>query len=64
MHANSLATLATSSVQSLPQVILVKDLCKLTKIKRERVPIHQIRMRPSWMDLIMLFLKDDILLEK
>ena len=64
MHANSLATLATSSVQSLPQAILVKDLCKLIKIKRERVPIHQIRMRLSWMDLIMLFLKDDILPEK
>ena len=27
-HANSLATLATSSAQSLPRVILVEDLCK------------------------------------
>ena len=36
-HADSLATLTTSSVQSLPQVILVEDLCKPTGIKRENV---------------------------
>ena len=36
-HANSLATLATSLVQSLPQVILVEDLCKPTEMKREIV---------------------------
>ena len=34
-HANSLATLATSLAQSLPQVILVEDLCKPTEMKRE-----------------------------
>ena len=28
-HANSVATLATSLAQDLPQVILVEDLCKL-----------------------------------
>ena len=32
-HADSLATLATPSTQSLPQVILVQDLCKPTKVK-------------------------------
>ena len=36
-HANSLATLATSLAQSLPQVILVEDLCKPTEMKREIV---------------------------
>ena len=46
-HADSLATLTTSSVQSLPQVILVEDLCKPTGIKRENVQIHQIKLRPS-----------------
>ena len=35
-HPDSLATLATFSAQSLPQVILVEDLCKPTKIKREK----------------------------
>ena len=46
-HADSLAILATSSVQSLPRVILVKDLCKPTKMKKEMVHIHQIRVGPS-----------------
>ena len=34
-HVDSLATLATSLVQGLPQVILVEDLFKSTEIKRE-----------------------------
>ena len=62
-HADSLATLAISSAQSLPQVILVEDLYKPTEMKREMVHIHQIRVGPSWMDSIVLFLKEDILLE-
>ncbi|XP_075633336.1 uncharacterized protein LOC142605782 [Castanea sativa] len=32
-HADSLTTLATSSVQSLPRVILIEDLCKSTEMK-------------------------------
>ena len=36
-HANSLATLVTSLAQSLPQVILVEDLCKRIEMKREIV---------------------------
>ena len=46
-HADSLATLATSSVQSLPWVILVEDLCKPTEIGRNVVHVHQIRVGPS-----------------
>ena len=34
-HADSLATLATSSAQDLPRVILVEDLCTHTPIKRD-----------------------------
>ncbi|XP_050259289.1 uncharacterized protein LOC126704342 [Quercus robur] len=63
-HANSLATLATFSAQSLSRVILVKDLCKPIEVKREMVHIHQIRVGPSWMDPIALFLKEDIFLEE
>ena len=62
-HAYSLATLATSSAQSLPWVILVEDLCKTTEVRRNVVYIHQIRVGPSWMDFIVLFLKEDILPE-
>ena len=32
-------------------------------MKREIVKIHQIRVGPNWMDPIVLFLKNDILLE-
>ena len=39
-HADSLATLATSLAQGLPRVIVVKGLCKPTKMKGERVYIH------------------------
>ena len=34
-HADSLATLATSSAQDLPRVILVEDLCTPILIKRD-----------------------------
>ena len=63
-HADSLATLATSSAQSLPRVIFVEDLYKPTEVKREVVHVHQVRLGPSWMDPIVLFLKDDLLLEE
>ncbi|XP_075661498.1 uncharacterized protein LOC142631252 [Castanea sativa] len=60
-HVDSLATLTTSSMQSLPRVILVEDLCKPSKMKGDMVQVHQIRAGPSWMDSILLFLKEDIL---
>ena len=64
MHANSFTTLATSSTQSLPRVIFIEDLCNLTEAKRNMVHVHQIRAGPSWMDFIVLFLKEDTLLEE
>ena len=33
-------------------------------MKREKVQIHQIKVGPSWMDPIVLFLKDDTLPEE
>ena len=60
-HADSLATLTTSSVQSLPRVILIKNLCKPTKVTGKVVNVHQVKVRPSWMDPIVLFLRKDIL---
>ena len=51
-YANSLATLATSSTQSRPWVILVEDLYSPTEMKREKVQIHQLRVGPSWDDLL------------
>ena len=60
-HADSLATLATSSAEGLPRVILVEDLCKADGVKEDMIQIHQVRVGPSWMDPIMSFLKDDTL---
>ena len=42
-------------------MILVEDLCNHTKTKRSMVQIHQLRAGPSWMDPIVLFLKEDVL---
>ena len=62
-RADSLAMLATSSEQSLPRVILIEDLCKPTEVKGRLVHVHQVRVGLSWMDPIVLFLREDILLE-
>ncbi|XP_050242117.1 uncharacterized protein LOC126691079 [Quercus robur] len=63
-HANSLAMLVISSAQSLPRVILVENFCKRTEMKNEVVHIHQIKVGPSWMGSIVLFLEDILLEEK
>ena len=63
-HADSLATLAMSSTQDLPQVVLVEDLCTPTPLQRDMPRIHQIKLGPSWMDPILLFLEKDILPEE
>ena len=62
-HTDSLATLATSSAQDLPRVILVEDLHKPSEEVRNVIQVHQVRMGPSWMDPIALFLKEDVLPE-
>ena len=46
-HVDSLATLATSFAWSLPQVILVEDLCKPIEVRREVVHVHLGRVGPS-----------------
>ena len=60
-HADSLATLATSSAQPLPRVILVEDLCHPTTEKGNRIRVHNVKAGPSWMDPLVLFLKQDTL---
>ena len=62
-HADSLATLATSSAQGLPRVILVEDLHRPSEEVRSATQVHQVRVGPSWMDPIALFLKEDVLLK-
>ena len=63
-HADSLATLATSTAQDFPKVIFVEDLYTSIPIKRDLLQVHQIKLGPSWMDSILLFLERDILPEE
>ena len=60
-HADSLATLASSSAKSQPQVILVKDLYRPIKINGVAAHVQQILVGSSWMDPIISFLKEDTL---
>ena len=46
-HADSLATLATSSEQDLPRVVLVEDLYMHTSVHHGTPWIHQIKLGPS-----------------
>ena len=41
----------------------MEDLCKPIEVRRNETHIHQIRVGSSWMDFIVLFLKEDILSE-
>ena len=43
-HADSLATLATSSAQNLPRVIMVEDLCTPIPMRKDLLQIHQINL--------------------
>ena len=60
-HADSLATLATSSAGKLPRIILVEHLSKASKLAKNMVRTHEVRVGPSWIDPIVTFLKDNIL---
>ena len=53
--------LATSSAQCLPRVILVEDLHKPLVMKTRMIHVHNIKVGPSWMGPLVLFLKEDTL---
>ena len=63
-HADSLATLATSTARDLPRIILVEHLDRANEVVKGMVYIHEVRVGPSWMDHIVRFLKDDVLPEE
>ena len=62
-HADSLATLATSSAQNLPRIILIENLCKPSRIRGNIICVPHIRIGPSQMDPIIRFLSKDVLPE-
>ena len=63
-HADSLATLAMSSAQDLPLVVLVEGLYMHNSVHHGIPRIHQIKLGLSWMDSISLFLENDVLPEE
>ena len=63
-HADSLATLATSSAGDLPRIIFVEHLDRANEVVKGMVHVHEVRVGPSWMNPIVKFLKDDILPEE
>ena len=63
-HADSLATLTRSSAQDLPRVVLVEDLYTQALTHHDAPRIHQVKLGPSWMDAISLFLEKDVLPEE
>ena len=46
-HVDSFVTLATSSTQDLPRVILVEDLYKPIALRGNEIHVHQIRVGPN-----------------
>ena len=62
-HADSLATLATSSAQNLLRIILVEDLGRPSGEKGKMVCVPHVIVGPSQMDPIIQFLSKDVLLE-
>ena len=62
-HANSLTTLATSSAQNFPRIILVEDLDRPSGEKGKMIYVPHVRVGPSWMDPIIQFLSKDVLPE-
>ena len=62
-HADSFATLVTSSAQNLPRIILVEDLGRPSREKGKMVCVPHVRVGPSWMDPIIQFLSKDVLPE-
>ena len=62
-HVDSLATLATSSAQNLPHIILTEDLGKPLGEKVNMIYVPYVRIGPNWMDPIIQFLSKDVLPE-
>lgn len=63
VHAESLATLATSLGEGLPRIIMVEDLVASSWDNQVLVRVNVVHVGLSWMDLVVSFLKDGTLLE-
>ena len=55
--------LATSLGSNLPRVIIVKDTAHPNFIEKPFVGVYSIQVGPSWMDPLIIFLKQGLLFE-
>ena len=62
-HANSLATLHTSIGESLPRIIVVESLSTSSHDNKTPIPVSVVHIEPSWMDLVVSFIKNGTLLK-
>ena len=62
-HADYLAMLATSLGSNLPRVFIFEDMVHPNFIEKPLVGMHSIQVGPSWMDPLVIFLKQGLLLE-
>ena len=62
-HADSLAMLATSLESSLPWVVFIEEMDTLSFMGASLIGVCILYVGPSWMDLIVTFLKQGFLLE-
>lgn len=62
-HADFLAMLATSLGSNLPRVVIVEDLESFSLTRISSIGVHSLHVGPSWMDPIVAFLKQGLLLE-
>ena len=46
-HADSLATLATSSAGELPRIILIEHLDRASEVAKDTIRIHEVKVGPS-----------------
>ena len=65
-HADSLAMLATSLGSNLHQVVIIEDMVSSNFVEKPLVKVHgvhSIQIGPNWMDPLVTFLKQGLLLE-
>ena len=55
--------LAMSLGSNLPWVVIVEDMAKSSLVKKPLVGVHNIQVEPSWVDPLVTFLKQGLLLE-
>ena len=62
-HTYSFATLVTSKGEGLSRIIIVDSLTTSSYGNRAPIPVSSMRVGLSWMDLVVLFIKNRIFLE-